>query len=102
MIGLPLHEITMRLLSVKYRGGLRKTFKFGLKMFPNSRLVLLILGILFFLFWIAIFLVIPAWLIIIKEKWEYYQAFYFGYVSLTTIGLGDYVAGKYMCILYSR
>jgi len=40
------------------------------------------------------FIAIPAWIFVVVEKWTYHEAFYYSFISLTTIGFGDYVAGK--------
>lgn len=46
----------------------------------------LIPGVTFFIF-------IPACLFVLFEDWDYDIAVYYAFVTLTTIGFGDYVAG---------
>ena len=41
------------------------------------------------------FLVLPAFSFTIKEEWTYGEAIYYCFVTLTTIGFGDFVAGVY-------
>ncbi|XP_069016465.1 potassium channel subfamily K member 1-like [Embiotoca jacksoni] len=49
------------------------------------------LGIIMTLF----LLIIPAWIFISLEKdWNFLESVYFCFISLTTIGLGDYVPGQ--------
>lgn len=45
-------------------------------------------GFLFFIF-------MPACLFVLFEGWDYALAVYYAFVTLTTIGFGDYVAGKF-------
>lgn len=42
----------------------------------------------------TIFIFVPAVFFMIFEDWEYDLAVYYAFVTLTTIGFGDYVAGR--------
>ena len=44
---------------------------------------------------LIVFLVIPAAMFSLVEGWTYLDAFYYAFISLTTIGFGDLVAGLY-------
>lgn len=49
----------------------------------------LVPGFLFFIF-------LPACIFVVFEGWDYVAAIYYAFVTLTTIGFGDIVAGKYL------
>lgn len=55
-----------------------------LRMFHLSLMMLVILFLVMFL---------PAIFFMQLENWSYFEAFYFCFISLTTIGLGDFVPG---------
>ena len=40
------------------------------------------------------FIIIPAAIIRAIEGWTYHEAWYYCFITLTTIGFGDFVAGK--------
>ena len=51
-------------------------------------------GILFFIPWFIVFLVIPSLIFVAIERWSFLESFYYSFITLTTIGFGDYVAGN--------
>lgn len=50
----------------------------------------------------VMFIFFPAFLFSYYEGWTYDQSVYYAFVTLTTIGFGDLVAGKYSILSISR
>ncbi|XP_075719887.1 potassium channel subfamily K member 5 [Rhinoderma darwinii] len=47
-----------------------------------------------FIFWgVLVHLVIPPFIFMRTEGWDYIEGLYFSFITITTIGFGDYVAG---------
>jgi hypothetical protein len=59
-------------------------------------------AILFLIPGMALFLVIPAVVFTLLEEWNFIDSFYFAFITLTTIGFGDYVAGLCRSLMIDR
>ena len=44
----------------------------------------------------CIFLLLPAAMFAANEKWTYGEGVYYAFVTLSTIGFGDFIAGVYL------
>lgn len=49
---------------------------------------------LFLLWGLLVHLVIPPFVFMSMEGWSYLEGIYFSFITLTTVGFGDYVAGR--------
>lgn len=48
-----------------------------------------------FIVWgVLVHLVIPPFVFMVTEGWDYIEGLYFSFITITTIGFGDFVAGK--------
>ena len=66
------------------------------KWLPNTIVLLFALIVL-----VVFFSLIPAVIFMLVEGWSYSEAFYYTFITMTTIGFGDFVVGKYMVIVYT-
>uniref|UniRef100_A0A8C8DRW2 Potassium channel, subfamily K, member 5b n=1 Tax=Oryzias sinensis TaxID=183150 RepID=A0A8C8DRW2_9TELE len=57
---------------------------------------------LFLLWGLLVHLVIPPFVFMSVEGWTYLEGIYFSFITLTTVGFGDYVAGVNPDIQYPR
>lgn len=57
---------------------------------------------LFLLWGLIVHLVIPPFVFMSIEEWSYLEGLYFSFITLTTVGFGDYVAGVNPNIDYPR
>lgn len=56
-----------------------------------------------FLLWgLIVHLIIPPFVFMSVEEWTYLEGLYFSFITLTTVGFGDYVAGVNPDIQYPR
>ena len=66
-------------------------FEFYQKHYKSSKamkvFVIMMIGNIFFI-------IIPAFMFSAMEDWSFHEAIYYVFVTLTTVGFGDFVAGK--------
>lgn len=48
---------------------------------------------LFLLWGLLVHLLIPPFIFMSVEEWSYLEGIYYSFITLTTVGFGDYVAG---------
>lgn len=49
----------------------------------------------YFVPWFILFLIVPAYVFVYTEEWTFLEGFYYCFITLSTIGFGDYVAGGF-------
>ncbi|XP_041843144.1 potassium channel subfamily K member 5-like [Melanotaenia boesemani] len=64
--------------------------------------VQLLCTVLFLLWGLLVHLLIPPFVFMSVEGWSYLEGIYFSFITLTTVGFGDYVAGVNPDIQYPR
>ncbi|XP_026464332.1 LOW QUALITY PROTEIN: open rectifier potassium channel protein 1-like [Ctenocephalides felis] len=100
LFGMPVHGILLTQLSNYFGRTFTKLYKKykAHKSATNSNYEVLRLGLagqvlLYLIPGVTFFIFIPACLFVLFEDWDYDIAVYYAFVTLTTIGFGDYVAG---------
>lgn len=43
---------------------------------------------------VLVHLVIPPFVFMVTEKWNYIEGLYYSFITISTIGFGDFVAGE--------
>ncbi|RWS12312.1 open rectifier potassium channel protein 1-like protein [Dinothrombium tinctorium] len=61
----------------------------------TNKLIVLKHALLYFVPWFIVFLILPAFIFNLTENWSFLEGFYYSFVTLSTIGFGDYVAGQF-------
>ncbi|XP_071036504.1 potassium channel subfamily K member 16-like [Parasteatoda tepidariorum] len=101
LLGVPLNLCLVLMLSLKLKDALvfllEYTDRIYENVFPNimlgTEVIHFLISSSFFIFLAALLIFVPAYLFGYIEGWTYGEAIYFCFISLSTIGLGDYVAG---------
>lgn len=62
---------------------------------PYQKKVQLTCTALFLLWGLLVHLLIPPFIFMSVEEWSYLEGIYYSFITLTTVGFGDYVAGGF-------
>ncbi|XP_078049181.1 open rectifier K[+] channel 1 isoform X2 [Augochlora pura] len=77
-----------------YKNHARDNYCPGKPTLPTRKLGLVAQIFVYLIPGFVMFIFFPAFLFCHYERWDYDEAVYYAFVTLTTIGFGDYVAGK--------
>ncbi|GIX85230.1 potassium channel subfamily K member 10 [Caerostris extrusa] len=93
-IGIPLTGIVLAAIGGHYSQRLVKDIQKTRKS-RNSRVALAFSAAKCLVPWLFVFLVVPAGFFVWLEQWSFVDSFYYCFVTLSTIGFGDFVAGNF-------
>jgi len=96
LLGVPINGIFIGSLGAYFRNKLKKFISKQSGEGDITNLVVLVFQVFVYLiFGHVIFILIPAIALSqIESNWDYLDAVYFAFITLTTIGFGDFVAGR--------
>uniref|UniRef100_A0A8C4QAH9 Potassium channel, subfamily K, member 17 n=1 Tax=Eptatretus burgeri TaxID=7764 RepID=A0A8C4QAH9_EPTBU len=94
LLGIPLNIITLNHVGVKLSNAFNRlsTFLNGKNL--KERTVKIITAVFFAVSGVILFFFIPSIIFAVVEGWTYGEGVYYSFVTLSTIGFGDYVAGS--------
>lgn len=93
VFGVPLHILAFKLLGESFAGNYQETQKIVQGKKPSD-VKKMLADAIFFTIWTAIFFIVPSVTFIFTEDWHFIEGFYYSFITLSTVGLGDYVAGN--------
>ncbi|CAG7832242.1 unnamed protein product [Allacma fusca] len=93
LIGIPINGILLQGLGEYFSKKLVNAHKKSKEKRYESKLTLTFDIIFYLIPGLVVFIIFPAGLFTLIENWTYMDSLYYAFVSLTTIGFGDYVAG---------
>lgn len=69
---------------------------------PHQRQAQITCTAIFIVWGVLVHLVIPPFVFMVTEEWDYIEGLYYSFITISTIGFGDFVAGKsFPCLLAS-
>ncbi|CAL1574630.1 unnamed protein product [Knipowitschia caucasica] len=93
LFGIPLNLAFLKQLGKCLIVHLGRMEKGMVSVVPHKRTVEVLTVVLFLLSGTLLFLIIPPLLFSYVEGWTFGEGFYFAFITLSTIGFGDYVVG---------
>ncbi|CAK8682672.1 unnamed protein product [Clavelina lepadiformis] len=94
IVGLPLFAVMFGAIGDKFAAFFKKLDRRMKSKGRNTKLRKTVVLLATTSFMIIFFLLVPSVIFVAVEEWTYHEAFYYSFISLTTIGFGDFVAGS--------
>ncbi len=97
LIGIPFQLVILTDIGVKQKDlAVRLTKYVASRRYSKHPVVVSVVRVIvMFVLGLTLFLIIPAAIFQAIEGWTYGEGFYYGFITLTTVGFGDYVASSY-------
>lgn len=61
---------------------------------PQQRKAQITCTAIFIVWGVLVHLVIPPFVFMVTEEWDYIEGLYYSFITISTIGFGDFVAGE--------
>lgn len=61
---------------------------------PHQRKAQITCTAIFIVWGVLVHLVIPPFVFMVTEEWDYIEGLYYSFITISTIGFGDFVAGE--------
>ena len=92
-LGIPLHVTFFKILGESFAQSYQEMMV-RIKGDKESSGMKRLGNLAFFLPWTIVFFVLPSVVFTFTEDWNFVDGFYYSFITLSTVGLGDYVAGN--------
>ncbi|XP_019405167.1 PREDICTED: potassium channel subfamily K member 5 isoform X1 [Crocodylus porosus] len=93
LFGVPLCLTWISALGKFFGGRAKRLGQFLTKRGVSLRQAQITCTAIFIMWGVLIHLVIPPFVFMVTEGWDYIEGLYFSFITITTIGFGDFVAG---------
>lgn len=94
VIGIPMTGILLAAIGDHFSKHLMKSLERA-KKYYSSKVALAINAFTFLLPWFVVFMILPAGIFTMLENWTFIEGLYYCFITLSTIGFGDYVAANF-------
>ncbi|XP_035222489.1 potassium channel subfamily K member 16-like [Stegodyphus dumicola] len=93
IIGIPLNILFFKTLGDAYSDAYQEII-WKVNSDDTNKKKQVLAHLIFYIPWVIIFMVLPSVVFMYTEDWNFLDGLYYSFITLTTVGLGDYVAGE--------